>query len=52
MVIVLETIFMMPAPAAKARAKMHGISFIWVVGPATDAGDARVGVGLQSHVER
>jgi hypothetical protein len=42
---------MVPSSAIKARAKMHGIFVIWVVGLAARACDARVKIGLPSSVE-
>jgi hypothetical protein len=47
--IVPKAVLMVPLPAIKARAKMHKVGFIWVVGPLADARDARV--KLPSHVE-
>lgn len=42
---------MVPLSATKAGAKMHKVGFIWVVGTITSTCDARVKVGLPSHVE-
>jgi hypothetical protein len=46
----LKAALMVPLPATKSRTKMHRVGFIWVVGSIADTREARVKVGLPSHV--
>ncbi len=49
--ILRKAALMVPLPAIRARAKVHRIGFIWAVGLATNAANARVKAGLPPHVE-